>query len=131
MKLFHIGFLLVKSGVVLLGCTENKAELSPCKLYDSLDLIMLNTYDQIVEEYKGETKFLKRLKRSQIYWIQYRDAQMKMYWPLNKEEYENWSYCKCSELNTFTVNRINELQQWLDGQSSTDFCDTSIKNIDE
>ncbi|MEM9338134.1 MAG: lysozyme inhibitor LprI family protein, partial [Bacteroidota bacterium] len=110
---------------------ENNGNLSPCEAYESLDLEMLNTYEEIRKKYASNENntFRKRLNMSQVYWVQYRDRFIKALFPLDKEEYtdkQTYVDCKCKELSILTKNRIIELSVWLDGDMNRIDCPTSI-----
>ncbi len=129
-------FLLISIIAVLFNSCEtekkgNDGSLSPCKVYESLDLEMLNTYEEIGNKYKenDHNTFRKRLNMSQVYWVQYRDRFIKALFPLDKEDYtdqQNYSDCKCNELSVLTKSRIRELRAWLDGDVARIDCPTSI-----
>lgn len=128
--------LLLIAVVVSFMCCESQQNqsLDPCDVYDAIDLEMLNTYDEVMANYKGEDhkSFRKRFSASQVYWIQYRDRFVKALYPDDQEDYrqQDWktySRCKCTELTLLTKNRIEELRLWLDGSPSRTNCPTSIK----
>lgn len=113
--------------IVIISCSK-KEELSTCQKFDARDLEMNQLYNQVTLDYADSLKFLKRLKRSQVYWIQYRDAQIKALYPDDKERYgASYSECKCQLYLDFTERRIKELSIWIEGVPEKPDCPNSVK----
>jgi len=57
--------------------------VSACQQLDQVDLKMLNMLKEIKKVYKNDKPFIKALENAQIYWIQYRNRQVKAIFPLS------------------------------------------------
>lgn len=85
---------------------------------------------QVRETYKGDTKFLRALEKSQVAWANYRDAQLNLVFP-NRDERLGygtvfpmcWSVWKAKLI----TSRIDELKQWIHGIAEGDVCGGSIR----
>ena len=102
--------------LLLAGCTNTTETLPPCKEYSKADLEMLDLIDQIKEENKEDMVFLKAFDEAQIYWVQYRNRQVKAVFPLSPRKYDfNVGDCKCEIYSDLTKLRIEELRKWVVG----------------
>lgn len=100
----------------------------PCKQLDEIDKKMLDMIEQIKEEYKGDKGFILAFNDAQVYWIQYRNRQVKAMFPKSPRKYKyDVGECKCKAYRDLTVIRVKELQKWLDGVSPSETCTGSYK----
>ena len=118
--------------LLFVSCSESSkvenSDLTVCERYDEIDLKMLNTIKQITAEYQGDEKFLDAFKDAQIYWIQYRNRQIKAVFPLQPKDYDyDVGACKCELYSELTTIRINELERWLQGVPAEENCAGSFK----
>jgi uncharacterized protein YecT (DUF1311 family) len=107
------------------------SELEACarKYYLEADAKLNRVYKAILESYKSDTAFIKNLKISESLWIKLRDAEMNMKYP---DREPGWygsvqPMCYYMYLESLTNDRINYLQQWLDGIEEGDVCFGSVK----
>ena len=102
--------------------TENKKFLKADKELNQV-------YQQILNEYKEDTAFVKNLKASQRIWIQFRDAEMKMMYPDSEPGYYGSIHPMCWSIykTELTNERIKKLKKWIVGQEEGDSCSPSIK----
>jgi uncharacterized protein YecT (DUF1311 family) len=104
--------------ILLISCQSNPKQ-NPCDKFDALDLKMLKLIELIEKKNSSNKRFLNSFKESQIYWIQYRNRQLKALYPLNNEHYEkefgsDYNLCKCVEHTRLTKIRIKELERWVE-----------------
>jgi uncharacterized protein YecT (DUF1311 family) len=87
-------------------------------------------YQKILVEYKTDTVFVKNLKQSQRFWIQFRDAELAMKYPEREEGYYGSVHpmCVAMYLTQLTEERIKILRIWLDGIEEGDVCCGSVKS---
>lgn len=86
-------------------------------------------YQQILNDYKSDTTFIKNLRSSQRVWVQFRDAEMKMMYPDRELYYYGSIHPMCWSIykTELTNERIKKLRLWLAGQEEGDACSPSIK----
>jgi uncharacterized protein YecT (DUF1311 family) len=111
---------------------QAEADLNPdaCIKYKKADSELNSVYQRILNEYKSDTVFIRKLRAAQRAWIVYRDAQLESLYPAqNKQSSYGSVYpvCRCLELIRLTNNRTIELRRWLDGVVEGDVCSGSVK----
>ncbi len=86
-------------------------------------------YKQILLEYRSDTLFVQNLKKAQRIWIQFRDAEVSMRYPLRKTDPigDQSSVCIPDYIAQLTKQRVETLKLWLDGWQADDVCRGSIK----
>lgn len=129
-KLMMKKLLVVFIYLLFVGCKQSVKYDSHCSELDAVDLEMLNIHKEIMERYKSEERFLRRLQDAQVYWIQYKDRHIRSLYPLEKKYYEDeygrtYNQCKCKEATRLTRLRVKELRIWLNGPSDQE-CPTSV-----
>ncbi len=85
--------------------------------YKEADKELNKVYRQILKKYEKAPAFLKKLKVAQRLWIQFRDAELEMRFPLeNKRLNYGTVYFGCKEqfLIDMTIARTKTLKGWLD-----------------
>lgn len=94
----------------------------PCTQFDEVDRQMLDMVETIKSKHADDAIFLERFKMEQVFWIQYRDRHLRALYPRDWDRHfrkkfgkEVFNPCKCKELTRFTMNRIKELEHWLEG----------------
>jgi hypothetical protein len=81
---------------------------------------------KILTEYPYDTAFIKNFNNSQMIWIEYRNAQVKMKYPDNS--YLTGCVARYSEI--LTKERINTIKKWIDRVDVievSNLCNGSIK----
>ena len=99
--------------------------------YKKADIELNNVYQKILSEYKSDSIFINRLKKTQRIWITYRDAELEMKFPAENKQTEYGSVypmCVSLFLKELTKNRIEHLKVWLNGIEEGDVCVGSVKS---
>ncbi|REE00481.1 lysozyme inhibitor LprI family protein [Marinoscillum furvescens] len=125
-------FLALSFLISLAACQKNPNNTeskTSCTHYDQVDKEMLDLINKIEQKYAGEKRFIDRLTEAQVYWVQYRDRQVRALFPRDVKDYkkehgESYFVCKCDELIRLTNLRIAELNRWMEGSSD---CPNSIR----
>lgn len=100
------------------------------KKYKEADLELNRVYQEILVEYKLDSIFIDRLKKTQRIWISYRDAELAMKFPAKDKQFAYGSvYPMCASyyLKQITGERIEQLKIWLIGIEEGDHCTGSVK----
>jgi uncharacterized protein YecT (DUF1311 family) len=96
--------------------------------YEKVDKDLNNVYQELIQDYKNDTVFIKSMKEAQRQWVKFRDAQVKMkYPPYPNAEGSVQLMCRYYYLKELTGIRVKELKQWIDGVEEGDVCSGSIK----
>nr|WP_234387189.1 lysozyme inhibitor LprI family protein [Aquimarina sp. Aq78] len=98
--------------------------------YQKADTELNEVYQNILTEYKSDTIFIDRLKKTQRIWISYRDAELEMKFPAKNKQTEYGSVypmCVSYFLKELTEERIEKLKIWLIGIEEGDVCSGSVK----
>nr|WP_243698927.1 lysozyme inhibitor LprI family protein [Flavobacterium sandaracinum] len=101
------------------------------KDYEKADKELNTVYQQILKDYKRDSKFILKLKEVQKAWIKFRDAEMNALFPEENKQLEYGSMfplCWSIELTKLTKERTKKLKVWLNGIEEGDGCAGSIKN---
>ena len=100
--------------------------------YKKADIELNNVYQKILTEYKFNTVFIDRLKKTQRIWMSYRDAELEMKFPAeNKQTVYGSVYPMCVSffLKELTEERIEKLNVWINGIEEGNVCSGSVKTI--
>lgn len=98
--------------------------------YRKADIELNNVYQKILIEYKSDSIFIDRLKKTQSIWISYRDAELEMKFPAENKQLEYGSIypmCVSIFLKELTEERTEKLKVWLNGIEEGDMCLGSVK----
>ena len=98
--------------------------------YKKADIELNNVYQKILTEYKSDSIFIDRFKKTQRIWISYRDAELEMKFPAkNKRGQYGSVYPMCVSyfLKELTEERTEKLKVWLIGIEEGDVCTGSVK----
>ena len=107
--------------------TQMQMNDSTKKEFLKADKELNQVYQQILKDYSTDTLFLKNLKAAQRIWVEFRDAEMKMKYPLKENEYYSMQpVCWYSYMQDLTETRIATLKQWLKPLEDGDVCAGSI-----
>lgn len=111
------------------GFTQTQMEMNEQakNSFQQADKELNKVYQQILKDYSTDTLFLKNLKASQKIWIQFRDAEMKMKYPLKETEYYSMqTVCWYNYMQNITEARTLTLKDWLKPLDDGDVCAGSI-----
>ncbi len=98
--------------------------------YKKSDIELNKVYQKILTEYKSDSIFIDRLKKTQRIWISYRDAELEMKFPADNKQLEYGSVypmCVSYFLKEMTEERTEKLKVWLIGIEEGDVCSGSVK----
>ncbi len=96
--------------------------------YQEADKALNKVYKQILKKYEKAPVFLKKLKAVQRLWIQFRDAELEMRFPMeNKRVAYGTVYFGCKEqyLIDMTIVRTKTLKEWQGDIDEYDSCNGS------
>jgi uncharacterized protein YecT (DUF1311 family) len=111
--------------------TQSEMNQKAYKDYEKADKELNTVYQQILKDYKRDSKFILKLKEVQKAWIKFRDAEMNALFPEENKQLEYGSMfplCWSIELTKLTKERTKKLKVWLHGIQEGDGCAGSIKN---
>lgn len=114
---------------VIFAQTQTELNIETNNSYKKTDKELNEVYQKILSEYKSDTIFIKNLRASQIIWITFRDAELKMKYPEREPGYYGSVHpiCIANYLEKLTRERINTLKVWLIGIEEGDACVGSVK----
>ena len=110
--------------------TQSEMNKEANKEYQKADIELNNVYQKILTEYKSDSIFIDRLRKTQRIWISYRDAELEMKFPAEYKQAEYGSvYPMCISyfIKELTEERIEKLKIWLAGIEEGDICSGSVK----
>lgn len=114
--------------VSLFGQTQAEMNTKAKTEYEKVDKDLNKVYQELIQDYKNDTVFIKSMKEAQRQWVKFRDAQVKMkYPPYPNANASVLPICRYYYLKELTSFRVNELKQWVDGVEEGDVCSGSIK----
>jgi len=112
----------------LFGQTQLEMNTNAKTEFEKADNALNQIYLKLLKGYKNDSAFIRSLKESQLQWVKYRDAQVKMKYPSSRDTYGSvLPMCQGNYLEELTINRIKELKPWIDGVEEGDACSGSIK----
>lgn len=141
--IFFTGALITFS--LLISCSSEKKNinsLEPSNSVSQTDLnlsseaifiITKNKLDSIItiiqKEYDNDSTLIINLSNSQKEWLEYRDAQLLMKFPMNDPIREGsvFNTCYFDYINELTKERIDILNDWIEGVKEGEVCGGSIK----
>ncbi len=98
--------------------------------YKKSDIELNMVYKKILTEYKSDSIFIDRLKKTQRIWISYRDSELEMKFPAGNKQFGYGSVypmCVSYFLKELTEERTEKLKVWLIGIEEGDVCSGSVK----
>lgn len=113
-KLYGTIFYLF-SVVSLFAQTQADINYEALQEYKTADAKLNEAYKNLLDVKKSDVVFIKNLKTAQRLWIQYRDAQLAIKYPPQKEEHYYKSVLpmlQASFLTELTYQRIGELETY-------------------
>ncbi|CEG57064.1 lysozyme inhibitor LprI family protein [Legionella fallonii] len=110
--------------------TQYELNKAACDQLQKSDNSLNKVYQQVIARYKDDQTFISQFTTAQKKWIAFRDAYVaSMYIPQYKESYGSvLPMCQCYMLEHITLDRIKQLQVWLDGVAEGDVCVGSVKS---
>jgi uncharacterized protein YecT (DUF1311 family) len=119
-------------GLPCSGPAERQTQLQlneeACAAYKKADAEMNSVYRRILKDYSSNATFIAALKKAQLAWIRYRDADLESVFPGDPGQYGSINpMCRCMRLADTTKERTKVLQQWVDGVEEGDVCAGSVK----
>ncbi len=130
-KLWMMALVIFVAVSLLRAQTQSDLDEQSCGQFRKADVVLNGTYAKILKEYAKDGQFIEKLKTSQRAWLAFRDAEMEALFPKTNKQVEYgtvYPMCHCSELQTLTEERTNQLKRWLDGTIEGDVCAGSVKN---
>ncbi len=112
------------------GQTQHEMHKDANNRYKKSDNELNKVYQKILTEYKSDSIFINRLKKTQKIWIAYKDAELEMKFPAeNKQAQYGSVYPMCVSLflKELTDERTKKLRVWLNGIEEGDMCSGSVK----
>ena len=108
--------------------TQLQLNQEACAEYKKADAEMNGVYRRINKEYSRDVAFIAALKKAQLAWIRYRDADMQSVFPGDPSQYGSiHPMCQCVRLSETTKERTRVLSKWVDGVEEGDVCAGSVK----
>ena len=112
------------------GQTQHEMHKEASEEYKKSDIELNNVYQKILTEYKSDSTFIDRLKKTQRIWITYRDSELEIKFPAENKQAEYGSVypmCVSLFLKELTEERTEKLRIWLNGIEEGDMCSGSVK----
>ncbi len=100
--------------------------------YAANDAKLNATYRAVLAKHADQPVFIDNLKASQRLWIKFRDAELKVKFPIGKSDDPKFIYgsvypmCVGHYLAELTRQRTAQLQAWIDGIPEGDVCTGSL-----
>ena len=129
MKWLRVLLILVVSVQCSFGQTQSEMNSEAEAEYAKAQTEMNRVYQQILKDYGDDDVFISKLKTSQNLWVQFRDAEFNMKFPVEDTyEYYGSMYPMCSAyyLTSLTNERTKKLREWIENPKSDDGCSGSV-----
>ncbi len=111
--------------------TKTAAATEGCDEYAKADAELNKVYTDVLREYAKDKTFIAKFKQAQRAWLAFADAHLESLYPNGAAAYGSVNRtCRCAVKTDLTRERIEQLQQWLDGTPEGDVCGGSIKRKD-
>jgi uncharacterized protein YecT (DUF1311 family) len=108
--------------------TQLQLNKEACDEYKKADTEMNAVYQRITREYARDRGFIAAIRKAQLAWIRYRDAQLDAIFPGDPSQYGSISMmCRCNNLAEITKARTEILNRWVEGVEEGDVCAGSVK----
>jgi|WetSurMetagenome_2_1015567.scaffolds.fasta_scaffold00119_26 uncharacterized protein YecT (DUF1311 family) len=110
--------------------TQLEMDNAECGTYQKTDRQLNQVYNRILREYRDDTLFIRKFVTAEKAWLVFRDAQLGAYYPDAAPGAYGSSnpMCRCIVLERLTLERIKELNEWLEGKEG-DVCNGSIRQL--
>jgi uncharacterized protein YecT (DUF1311 family) len=111
-----------------LGQTQMQLNEEACGEYKKADAEMNWAFGLIMRNYRGNQSFVSAMRRAQLAWLRYRDAQLESIFPGDARKYGSINpMCRCMQLAEITKARTQILNRWVEGIEEGDVCSGSVK----
>ena len=111
--------IILFSATLAHGQNESKTEKQAIAEYNQSEKELNRIFNLILKTYAKDTVFIKKLKESQRLWALSRDADIELVFPYHKADPNEYgsmlNACKAWELKDITDERIDYLNQWVEG----------------
>ncbi len=111
-----------------------QSEMNQCAGQEeaAADLELNKTYQEIIKKYSDQPEFVEQMRKAQRIWLQLRDAELKMKYPLNRNMYGSIQpVCEAGYRTELIKERTKHLKKWLTGIEEGDACSGSVKRPEE
>jgi uncharacterized protein YecT (DUF1311 family) len=127
MKRLAGAMLLLLAGAV--AQTQQELTDEACGKYKEADADMTQVYERILKEYQKDADFIPKLRAAQRAWLTFRDAHLAALYPREGAGAHGnvQPMCRCAILAQLTLERTQQLRDWLDGTQEGDVCAGSIR----
>lgn len=123
MKAIMIVFLFTSIGFAQTQADMNNKAKSE---FEKVDARLNQVYRKIVRDYSDDTTFVRNLREAERLWVKFRDAQVEMKYPADREG-SVLPMCRYYYMSELTSERIKELEPWITGAQEGDDCAGTIK----
>lgn len=97
--------------------------------FAAADRQLNKVYQEVLKKHAGDTEFTTRFRAAEKAWLAFRDAEVAAHYPARDALTEyGTAYPMCvADLKTrLTLQRIKELQAWVNGAQEGDVCAGSV-----
>lgn len=128
-KIIEISLMLLFLVFAVNAQSQREMTTKACNSSNKAENKMNRIYEQILQEYKEDTVFVEKFKKSQDAWLVYREAQIEAISPTRSEILRGSAYpmCNCMLEEYYISQRIKEFQPWIEGVECCDVCGESYK----
>ena len=106
--------------------TVDKAKLELKKIDDQLNTI----YKNVMQIYKSDTLFIKKMKAAELAWIEFRDRHVEAMVALVGGDSKMAESMAINEKIILTQDRVYNLERWIEGTEEGDVCRGSIRVVE-
>ena len=127
-RILLIAIAVLQSGLSI-AQTQAEMTLDARKKLEKAEGELNRLSDQIVEEYRDDTVFIRNFRASQKLWLQFRKTELLMKYPQRDPSYYGSSFSMCVNLflEELTRERIRKLTAWIEPDEEGDMCAGSAR----
>lgn len=117
-------FVFMLAAAPVMAQTQLQMNVDACAEYQKADEKLNATYQQVLEQHKGDAAFVAKFKKAQRAWLIFRDAELAAIYPATNKQAEYGSVypmCNCMEQAALVNQRIEQLSGWLSAEEG-DVC---------
>ncbi len=127
MKIIFLFLTTFFAWTIVYGQSQTEMNIDAGNKFKSVDDELNEVYKEILNEYSGDTLFIKKLKVAQRLWLQLREADIEARY-LPGEFYGSVkSMCTSALYEEWTRERIKFLRIWIEGINHQDACKGTVK----
>ncbi|PTU32860.1 lysozyme inhibitor LprI family protein [Stenotrophobium rhamnosiphilum] len=111
--------LLLLASSSAIAQTQLQLNSEACADYQKADQKLNATYQQILQQHKGDAVFIRKMKKAQRAWLAFRDAELAAIYPAANKQIEygsTYPMCNCTEQAALVNQRIQQLSAWLNAE---------------